>query len=81
MWSTASNIPVSNGANVVALGFGGNVFMASASNEATYISTDGISWSSASDTCQSGYTPSWDTWPNGGKGGFVCNRFVPDFGN
>ncbi len=36
---------------------------------------------SASDTCQSGYTPSWDTWPNGGKGGFVCNRFVPEYGN
>jgi hypothetical protein len=25
--------------------------------------------------------PSWDTWPNGGKGGFVCNRFVPEYGN
>jgi hypothetical protein len=36
---------------------------------------------SASDTCQTGYTPSWDTWPNGGKGGFVCNRFVPEYGN
>jgi hypothetical protein len=36
---------------------------------------------SATDTCQSGYTPSWDTWPNGGKGGFVCNRFVPEYGN
>ena len=36
---------------------------------------------SASDSCQSGYTPSWDTWPNGGKGGFVCNRFVPEYGN
>jgi hypothetical protein len=36
---------------------------------------------SASDTCQSGYTPSWDTWPNAGKGGFVCNRFVPEYGN
>ena len=36
---------------------------------------------SASDTCLTGYTPSWDTWPNGGKGGFVCNRFVPEYGN
>ncbi len=36
---------------------------------------------SATDTCQSGYTPSWDTWPNGGTGGFVCNRFVPEYGN
>jgi hypothetical protein len=36
---------------------------------------------SATDVCQSGYTPSWDTWPNGGKGGFVCNRFVPEYGN
>jgi hypothetical protein len=36
---------------------------------------------SATDACQSGYTPSWDTWPNGGKGGFVCNRFVPEYGN
>lgn len=36
---------------------------------------------SAADSCQSGYTPSWDTWPNGGTGGFVCNRFVPEYGN
>jgi len=36
---------------------------------------------SATDACPSGYTPSWDTWPNGGKGGFVCNRFVPEYGN
>ena len=36
---------------------------------------------SATDTCLTGYTPSWDTWPNGGKGGFVCNRFVPEYGN
>ena len=36
---------------------------------------------SATDSCQSGYTPSWDTWPNGGTGGFVCNRFVPEYGN
>ena len=36
---------------------------------------------SATDTCQDGYTPSWDVWPNGGTGGFVCNRFVPEYGN
>lgn len=36
---------------------------------------------SAADSCPSGYTPSWDTWPNGGTGGFVCNRFVPEYGN
>ncbi len=32
-------------------------------------------------TCPDGYTPSWDTWPNGGKGGYVCNRFVPVYGS
>ena len=36
---------------------------------------------SATDACQEGYTPSWDMWPNGGTGGFVCNRFVPKYGN
>ena len=36
---------------------------------------------SATDSCQDGYTPSWDTWPNSGAGGFVCNRFVPEYGN
>ena len=36
---------------------------------------------SATDSCQDGYTPSWATWPNGGTGGFVCNRFVPEYGN
>ncbi len=25
--------------------------------------------------------PFWDTWPNGGKGGFVCSRFFPEHGN
>jgi hypothetical protein len=36
---------------------------------------------SATDSCQDGYTPTWDTWPNSGAGGFVCNRFVPEYGN
>ena len=45
IWSTAGTIPVSDGANVVALGAGGNVFMAIASDGATYRSTDGIEWS------------------------------------
>jgi len=36
---------------------------------------------SATAPCPDGYTGSWDTWPNGGKGGFVCNRFVPVYGS
>jgi hypothetical protein len=31
-------------------------------------------------SCPDGFAPSWDTWPNGGKGGYVCNRFVPVYG-
>ena len=29
---------------------------------------------SSSDECPAEYTPSWAQWPNGGTGGFVCNR-------
>lgn len=36
--------------------------------------------SSSDASCPDGFTPSWDTWPNGGKGGWVCNRFVPAYG-
>lgn len=36
---------------------------------------------SATDTCPSTHTPSWHAWPNGGRGGFVCQRFVPMYGN
>ncbi len=40
-----------------------------------------IGRASATATCPDGYTGSWDTWPNGGTGGYVCNRFVPFYGN
>jgi len=40
-----------------------------------------ISRASATATCPDGYTGSWATWPNGGKGGYVCNRSVPAYGN
>ena len=36
---------------------------------------------SSTASCPDGYTPSWDFWPNGGTGGYVCNRFVPEYGN
>lgn len=31
---------------------------------------------SAEATCTQGYAPSWAQWPNGGTGGWVCNRDV-----
>ena len=40
-----------------------------------------IGRASATASCPDGYTGSWDTWPNGGTGGYVCNRFVPVYGN
>ena len=36
---------------------------------------------SSTASCPDGYAGSWDAWPNGGKGGYVCNRFVPVYGN
>ncbi len=36
---------------------------------------------SATAPCPDGYTGSWDTWPNNHTGGYVCNRFVPTYGN
>ena len=44
IWSTAGTIPVNSGANVVALGYGNNVFMAVASDGVTYTSSGGTSW-------------------------------------
>ena len=40
-----------------------------------------IGRASATATCPDGYTGSWDTWPNGGKGGYVCNKFLPVYGS
>ena len=31
---------------------------------------------SAEAGCPDGYSASWDYWPNGGNGGYVCNRVV-----
>lgn len=31
-------------------------------------------------TCIEGWEPSWEQWPNGGKGGYVCTRSVPAYG-
>ena len=36
---------------------------------------------SATASCPTGYAGSWATWPNGGKGGYVCDKFVPIYGN
>jgi hypothetical protein len=27
-------------------------------------------------TCSSGWSPSWAQWPNNGKGGYVCDRWI-----
>ena len=35
---------------------------------------------SADATCLEGWNPSWDLWPNDGKGGFVCQRSIPSLG-
>jgi hypothetical protein len=35
----------------------------------------------ATATCPAGYAGSWAAWPNGGKGGYVCDKFVPIYGN
>ena len=29
-----------------------------------------------SDPCMAGYSPSWAQWPNGGRGGYVCNAAI-----
>jgi YVTN family beta-propeller protein len=31
---------------------------------------------SAADSCPDGTNPSWAMWPNGGTGGYVCDKFV-----
>lgn len=35
---------------------------------------------SADAQCLEGWNPSWDLWPNAGKGGFVCQREIPSLG-
>lgn len=32
-------------------------------------------------SCPDGWTASWDQWPNGGEGGFVCQRSIKSFGD
>ncbi len=34
----------------------------------------------ATDACSAGWSPSWEMWMNGGKGGFVCTRSIPSLG-
>jgi hypothetical protein len=31
-------------------------------------------------SCNSGWNPSWQEWPNGGRGGYVCTRSIPALG-
>jgi hypothetical protein len=35
---------------------------------------------SATDSCLTGWNPSWAMWPNNGTGGFVCQRSIPSLG-
>ena len=35
---------------------------------------------SAADACLDGWSPSWEQWPNGGRGGYVCTRSIPSLG-
>jgi hypothetical protein len=41
--------------------------------------TQGYGRASADATCDAGWAPSWDYWPNDGKGGWVCVREVPKY--
>jgi hypothetical protein len=41
--------------------------------------TQGVGRASADATCDAGWAPSWDYWPNGGTGGWVCVREVPKY--
>lgn len=34
----------------------------------------------AADTCLHGWNPSWELWPHGGTGGWVCTREIPSLG-
>lgn len=40
----------------------------------------GYARASADEVCLDGWKPSWDQWPNGGKGGFTCGRAIPSLG-
>ena len=35
---------------------------------------------SAADACKDGWTASWEQWPHGGTGGWVCTREIPSLG-
>jgi hypothetical protein len=40
----------------------------------------GYGRASAADVCLDGWTASWELWPNGGTGGWVCTRSIPSLG-
>ncbi len=52
-----------------------------ASAAATPMWQQAIGRTTSAAACPTGYTPSWDYWPNGGTGGYVCNRFLPRYGS
>ena len=41
----------------------------------------GVGRTSAEAPCVEGWTASWDLWPNGGTGGWVCAREIPMYGS
>jgi hypothetical protein len=36
---------------------------------------------SAEAGCDDGWSPSWEQWPHGGQGGYVCTREIPSLGS
>ena len=35
---------------------------------------------SAGESCKEGWNASWEKWPNGNTGGYVCTRIIPSLG-
>ena len=65
-----------------AAGYLYSVTISSPSNAPDYrIWHQAIGRSSADASCPRGYDPSWQSWPNGGQGGWTCVRDVPMYGH
>jgi len=70
------------GSTVYAATAGGlSIYVAPAATSPIPMWQQAIGRASSTATCPDGYTGSWDTWPNNHTGGYVCNRFIPAYGN
>jgi len=82
-------LPAGHYTLVLLYGYSGPVYIWAGGAPDVYIASTGtpvpdwlqaVGRESAIATCPFGWNPSWQEWPNGHTGGFVCVRVIPSLG-